>query len=148
MPVTFDDSLWPLLIIDFPPTQSDPEYEESLARLSSYVQRREPYFSIIDTSRIGMPNSTQRQRQVEWDREHDELVRKWGRGTAFVVTSPFVRVAMSLYFHVRPLGVPYVIVADLGAALSWMAGQMELHGLRAEAERVRERLQPRAQRSG
>ena len=144
MPVTFDDSLWPLLIIDFPPTQSDPEYEESLARLSSYMQRREPYFSIIDTSRIGMPNSTQRQQQVEWDRTHEVLVRTWGRGTAFIVTSPFVRVAMSLYFHVRPLGTPYVIVADMGSALAWMAARMEHAGFKSEAERVRERLLSRA----
>jgi hypothetical protein len=145
MPVTFDDSLWPLLILHYPATQSDLEYEESLARLSGFMQRREPYFSIIDTSRIGMPNSTQRQRQVEWDRTHDVLVRTWGRGTAFIVTSPFVRVAMSLYFHVRPLGVPYVIVTDMGSALTWVVAQMERTGFMAE--RVRERLhQLQAQR--
>lgn len=148
MPVTFDDSLWPLLILHYPASQSDKEYEESLARLSGYMQRREPYFSIIDTSRIGTPNNTQRQRQVEWDRTHDALVRTWGRGTAFVVTSAFVRVAMSLYFHVRPLGVPYVIVADMGAALTWVAAQMERTGFTAEAERVRERLhQSRVERA-
>ncbi|WPB79324.1 hypothetical protein KYC5002_09220 [Archangium violaceum] len=144
MPVTFDDSLWPLLIIDYPPTQSDMEYEEGLARLSGFVQRPEPYFIIIDTSRIGMPNSTQRQRQVEWDRTNDVRIREWGRGTAFIVTSPFVRVAMSLYFHVRPLGIPYVIAADMGAALTWMVAEMERTDFKAEAERVR--LLTRAQR--
>ncbi len=148
MPITFDDSLWPLLILHYPAAQSDTEYEESLTRLSGFVLRREPYFSIIDTSRIGMPNSTQRQRQVAWDRTHNELVRTWGRGTAFIVTSPFVRVAMSLYFHVRPLGVPHVIVADMGSALTWMMDQMERTGFTAEAGRVRERLhQLRAQRA-
>ncbi|AKJ06784.1 hypothetical protein ATI61_105246 [Archangium gephyra] len=147
MPVTFDASLWPLLIIEYPPMQSDTEYEEGLARLSGFVQRREPYFSIIDTSHVGMPNSTQRQRQVEWDRTHEVLMRTWGRGTAFIVTSPFVRVAMSLYFHVRPLGTPYVIVADMGSALTWMVAQMERTGFTVEAERVRERLHARAQRA-
>ncbi|HYO64863.1 MAG TPA: hypothetical protein VEU33_02170 [Archangium sp.] len=146
MPVTFDDSLWPLLIIDYPPKQSDTEYEEGLARLSGFMNRREPYFTIIDTSRVGTPNSTQRQRQMEWDRTHEGLSRTWGRGTAFIVTSPFVRVAMSLYFHVRPLGTPYVIVADMGAALAWVVAQMERTGFTAEAERVRERLHARAQR--
>ncbi|MFY0529153.1 hypothetical protein ACN28I_40310 [Archangium gephyra] len=148
MPVTFDDSLWPLLIIRYPATQSDAEYEESLNRLSGFVLRREPYFSIIDTSRIGTPNSTQRQRQVEWDRSHNELVRTWGRETAFIVTSPFVRVAMSLYFHVRPLGVPHVIVADMNSALTWMVAQIERTGFAAEAARVREHLESRAQRPG
>jgi hypothetical protein len=148
MPVVFDDSLWPLLIIRYPAAQSDAEYEESLNRLSGFVLRRQPYFCIIDTSRIGTPNSTQRQRQVEWDRSHDELVRTWGRGTAFIVTSPFVRVAMSLYFHVRPLGVPHVIVADVSSALTWMVSQMERTGFVAEAARVREHLKSRAQRPG
>ena len=148
MPVVFDDSLWPLLIIHYPATQSDTEYEEGLKRLSGFLQRREPYFSIIDTSRIGTPNSTQRQRQVEWDRSHNGLARTWGRGTAFIVTSPFVRVAMSLYFHVRPLGVPHVIVADMDSALTWTVAQMERTGFVAEAARVRQHLQSRAQRSG
>jgi hypothetical protein len=148
MPVVFDDSLWPLLILRYPAAQSDVEYEESLNRLSGFVLRRQPYFSIIDTSLIGTPNSTQRQRQVEWDRSHHELVRTWGRGTAFIVTSPFVRVAMSLYFHVRPLGVPHVIVADMGSALTWMVSQMERTGFVAEAARVREHLKSRAQRPG
>jgi hypothetical protein len=140
MPVTFDDSLWPLLIVRFSGASSDMEYEEFLQRLSGFLHRREPYFSIIDTSRVGLPNSAQRQRQVEWGRDHDELERTWGCGTAFIVTSPFVRVAMSLYFHVRPLAAPHVIVPDMGSALAWIAALMESTGFVAEAERVRHHL--------
>ncbi|MFY0570751.1 hypothetical protein ACN28E_43935 [Archangium lansingense] len=147
MPVTFDDSLWPLLTIRYPATQSDAEYEECLTRLSNYVHRQEPYFCIVDTSQVSMPNSTQRRRQMVWDQSHAVLVRTWGRGTAFIVTSPFVRVAMSLYFHIRPLAAPYVIVSDMGSALTWMATLMERTGFVAEAASVRHQLQSHAERS-
>jgi hypothetical protein len=145
MPFTLDDSLWPLLIIRLSGTSSDLEYEKFLERLSGFLHRREPYFSIVDTSQSGLPNSAQRQRQVEFGRVHDELERTWGRATAFIVTSPFVRVAMSLYFHVRPLQVPHVIVDDMDVALAWIASRMESTGYKAEAERVREHLRSRAQ---
>ncbi len=77
---------------------------------------------------------------MEWGRAHEELVRTWGRGTAFIVTSPVVRVAMSLYFHVRPLNTPYVIVADMGSAVAWVTARMESAGFVAEAARVRQRF--------
>ncbi len=140
MPVTIDDSLWPLFIVRISGTSSDMEYEESLQRLSGLLHRREPYFTIIDTSQSGTPNSAQRQRQVEFGRAHDALERTWGRGTAFIVTSPFVRVAMSLYFHVRPLSVPHIIVPDMGSALAWISARMEIIGFTAEAERVCQHL--------
>lgn len=148
MPVTFDDSRWPLLIICYVGTMSDVEYEESLDRLSSFLQRREPFFLIVDTSRSGMPNNAQRQRQVEWSRAHAELERTWGRGTSFIVTSPFVRVAMSLFFHVRPPGTPYVIVSDMGSALTWILARMESTGFAVEAEHVRHHLGSHSQHTG
>ncbi|QRK04376.1 hypothetical protein JQX13_29415 [Archangium violaceum] len=140
MPVTFDDSLWPLLITRYVGTMSDMEYEKSLERLSSFLQRREPFFMLIDTSRSGIPNNAQRQRQVEWSRIHDELERTWGRGSAFIVTSPFIRAAMSLFFHVRPPGTPYVIVSDMDSALTWILARMESTGFTAEAARVRDQF--------
>ncbi|WP_257450059.1 hypothetical protein [Archangium lipolyticum] len=147
MPFTLDDSLWPLLVIHLSGTSTDVEYEKFLEQLAGVLNRREPYFSIVDTSQSGLPNSAQRQRQVEWSRTHDELERTWGRGTVFIVTSPFVRVAMSLYFHVRPQHVPHVSVADMGSALVWIAERMESTGFKAEAERVRQHLSSLSQRT-
>ncbi|WNG45447.1 hypothetical protein F0U60_16065 [Archangium minus] len=148
MPVTFDDSLWPLLTIRYVGTMSDMEYEESLSRLSSFLHRREPFFFIIDTSRSGTPNNSQRQRQVEWSRAHEGLERTWGRGTAFIVTSPFVRAAMSLFFHVRPPGTPYVITSDMGSALAWILARMEATGFTEEAARVRHQFGSHSQHIG
>jgi hypothetical protein len=136
MSIHLDDSLWPLLVARLKGPILDPEFEVYLEGLEACL-RRGPFFAILDVSHYGTPATSQRQRQVEWLREHQELIRERFLAIAFVVTSPFVRVALSLVLHMRPLACPYVTVSDLGAAHVWMANHLERAGLGELAASVR-----------
>ncbi|HSP77522.1 MAG TPA: hypothetical protein VLQ93_03275 [Myxococcaceae bacterium] len=135
----FDDkSLWPLLLVGYVGTPSAEQMEEYLARLSACLRRGQKYVSIIDTrSFTGVP-AEQRQRMARFLREHEELFRQVTLGTCLLVTSPMVRLIVSVVFHLKPMPAPYFIAPSMQAALDWVLGRLEAAGLTAEATRIRQ----------
>jgi hypothetical protein len=136
--VDFDDeSLWPLLMVNYVGTPSPEQQEEYQARLSACLRRGEKYVSIIDTrSFTGIP-AAQRQRMAQFLREHEELFRQVGLGTCLIITSPVVRLVVSVIFHLKPMPAPYYVAPTMQAALDWVLGQLEAGGLTEEAARIR-----------
>ncbi len=116
---------------------SSQEFEKYLARATHYLQRRERHVCIFDMSALRLFSSEQRQLQVEWLKTHEGLMRQTLLGVVYVVTSPVVRLTLSVIFHLKPLSVPYTFVADLGAAGAWAASCFDKTSLRPVAERVR-----------
>ncbi|PTL85172.1 hypothetical protein [Vitiosangium sp. GDMCC 1.1324] len=135
--ITFDDSHWPLLISRFRGAATDSEYEEYLARGTAYLQRGDLYVSVLDMGQLVMPTVAQRQRQAEWVLEHAALMRERLLGCALIITSPFVRLALSAVLHIRPLPTPYVTVHDLAGGVRWTAAQLESAGLLEAVGRIR-----------
>ncbi|PTL75974.1 STAS/SEC14 domain-containing protein [Vitiosangium sp. GDMCC 1.1324] len=137
--VDFDDeSLWPLLLVRYVGTPSPEQQEEYQARLSACLRRGQKYVSIIDTrSFAGIP-AAQRQRMAEFLREHEELFRQVTLGTCLLITSPMVRLVVSVVFHLKPMPTPYFIAPSMQAALDWVIGRLEAAGLTAEAARIRQ----------
>lgn len=135
--VTFDDSLWPLLILRAHGVMSDKQYEAFLAHSSTFVERGEPYVSITDVALAGIPSAAQRAMQVAWLRKHDAELRERVLGNATIITSVPVRLSLSLIFHLKPPPMPNAAVADMDSALRFVLGKLEEHGLRSDAERIR-----------
>ena len=135
--ITFDDSLWPLLISRFHGAATDSEYEAYLAQGTAYLQRGELYVSVLEMGQLVVPTAAQRQRQAEWLQENDNLLREQFLGCALVITSPFVRLALSTIRHLRPMPMPYVTVYDVSGGLKWAVTRLEEAGLTQSAGRIR-----------
>jgi hypothetical protein len=136
--ITFDDSLWPLLTLRISGAMTDKQFEEFLARSSTYVERGEKYVSITDLGRVaGLPSAAQRHMQAEWIRRHEAALRERVLANANIITSAPIRLALSLVFHLKPLPMPYAAVADMDSALRFVTGKLEEAGRGAEAERIR-----------
>ena len=60
--ITVDDSEWPLVRVRFGDSISDPGWDEYLATLSRFPDRREKYVTITDARRAATPNASQRRR--------------------------------------------------------------------------------------
>ena len=147
--ITFDDSLWPLLISRFHGGVSDSQYEEYLSRGAAYLQRGELYVSVLDMGVLAMPTTAQRQRQAEWLQEHEALMREQLLGCALIITSPFIRLALSAVFHIKPMPTPYVTVHDMAEGLKWATTRLEEAGLTEAAGRIRHHFDLRSvRRSG
>ncbi|MFY0572830.1 hypothetical protein ACN28E_54620 [Archangium lansingense] len=137
--VDFDDeSLWPLLLVGYVGTPSAEQQEEYQARLSACLRRGEKYVSIIDTrSFVGIPMA-QRQRMAEFLKEQEDLFRQVSLGTCLLITSPMVRLIVSVVFHLKPMPSPYYVAASMPAALDWVIGRLEAAGLTEDAARIRQ----------
>jgi hypothetical protein len=135
--ITFDDSLWPLLVTRVAGAMTDKQFEEFLARSTTYVERGEKYVSITDVAQVGIPSAAQRQMQAEWIRQHEVALRERVLGNANIITSAPIRLALSLIFHLKPLPMPYAAVGDMDSALRFVTAKLEESGMGAEAERIR-----------
>jgi hypothetical protein len=138
----FDDSHWPLLISRFVGDASNQEFEDYLTEGLRFLRREEPHVVIIDLCRAGKMSPAQRQRQVHWFREHDEVFRRTVLGIAYVAPSPLLRLSLGVVFHLKRPSYPYIIVSREGQALAWAINRLELVGPHDWAERVRRDLGP------
>ncbi|WP_257458373.1 hypothetical protein [Archangium lipolyticum] len=134
---SFDDSQWPLMVVRLTGELSSQDFESYLSRASHYLQRQQRHVCIFDVSTLRLFSSEQRQRQVEWLKAHEVLIHQTLLGIAYVVTSPVVRLTMSVIFHLKTPSAPYTIVPDLGAAAAWAAACLDKTSLRPVAERIR-----------
>ena len=143
-----DDSLWPLLIVRLEGALSDAQYEEFFAHGHATLLRRERYVSIFDLSRLTLPTPEQRQRLARWTKAHEPLMRESLIGSALVLSSPFLRMMVSVLVHLAPTPAPYVVVPSELSAVPWVAARLEQAGFRAQAERVRLHYFPGERASG
>jgi hypothetical protein len=141
-PFSYDDSLWPLLLLRLEGAVSDRQYEEFFAHGHATLLRRERYVSIFDIRHLVLPTPEQRQQLATWTKEHEPLLRQYVLGSAFVVASPFLRMVLSLIFHVAPTAAPHVVVPTVDAGVAWALARLEQAGLSAQAARVRRHYFP------
>lgn len=138
--ITIDESLRPLIISRFSGRATDADYESFLAQGSAFLQRGERYVNVIDLSRLEVPTAAQRWRQAEWLETHAELMQERLLGCALVITSPFLRMTLSVIHHVRPIPVPFVVVSDVASGVEWSVARLEEAGLAAPQGLIRQRF--------
>ncbi len=135
--ISIDDSLWPLRVVRFVGVATPEQFDHFLEEAAEGLRQGERLVSILDITRGGVPTPELRQRQTEWLREYDALLREFQLGVAFVITSPLIRLALSAIFYFRPMPVPYVVTAQMSDAVLWAISHFEKQGLVREAERLR-----------
>jgi hypothetical protein len=139
---SFDDSLWPLMVVRLTGELSPQEFERYLSRATQYLQRDDRHVCIFDVSELHLFSTEQRQRQVEWLKAHEVLMRQKLLGIAYVVTSATVRLTMSVIFHFKPPPVPYTLVSRLGDAGAWAARCLDEARFSTPAALVRSQFGP------
>lgn len=145
---SFDDSLWPLLVMRLTGEPSTLAFEDYLARSTQYLQRQERHVCVFDVSALQLLSSEQRQQQVAWLKANEALMRRTLLGVTYVVTSPVVRLTLGVIFHFKPPPVPYAIHTHLDEAGAWAAMRLDEAGLRTCAERVRRQYGQRVEVHG
>jgi hypothetical protein len=134
--LTFDDSLWPLVIFRPAGVMTSSQFEEFLARSSSFLERGEPYVGITDARQAGMPPLDQLRRLSEWLDANADLLRERILCNAIVVTSAAVRLSMSLVFHLKPQPMPHRAMSDMESAIEYALGKLREAGRVSDAERI------------
>jgi hypothetical protein len=139
--ITFDDRLWPLVIVRYVGTVTAGQYEACLEGQRVRLERG-PCLFLFDTSRADSRLADYRRRQVAWLTRNEALLHEAMSGAAFIITSPIIRLAASILHHVRPMPFPQIFVSQEAQALPWLAQRLRESGALAQAEAL-ERLAPR-----
>lgn len=113
------------------------ELEAYLARRLACLRRGERHGIVYDTRQVRLIPPELRARHTEWTREHEALRRQGMLGNALVITSPVIRLTISLAVHLRWEGVPYCVTATVPEAALWMAQRLEDEGQTEPAGRIR-----------
>lgn len=146
--ISLDDTLWPLLIARFTGTHPPDEFEEYLEKTASYFCKREPMVMLLDAREAAAVPPAQRQRQADWLRQHDVLLRHFNVGSVFVITSPVVRLSLNVILALRPLPTPHAVVTTMEAGISWASDRFQQAGHLFPAMRLRTALLGSWRRSG
>lgn len=136
--ITFDDSLWPLLVVRMSGTPTHSQFEEYLAARGSFLERGEKHVLVYDAARFNVLSNEQRQRQVEWLKEREAVRRDLTLGSALIITSPLVRLTLNIVRYFNPTTTPYFVASSMDEAVKWAAARLDEAGLHEQARRVRE----------
>ncbi len=128
--IHIDDSRHPLVIVTFTGVATDAEFETYLDEMKRNLERRRPTAMVLDATNAGSTPPTHRRRQAEWLKEHEALLKQYSAGTAFVITSPLVRGALTAILWVQPMPASHTVVATRHEAEKWAIEQLTRRGER------------------
>jgi hypothetical protein len=146
--ITFDDSLWPLLILRGEGEPTDQQMKEYQAQSLSYLQRGEKYVTISDLSRLGMLSPTQRRMQADYLLRNADALGERLLGNAAIIRSAPLRLIIYLILPFQPTPMPFNIVADMDSAVTYVLRRLRESGLGDEATHIQQQLEQRASHLG
>lgn len=127
--VVFDDSSWPVIIVRFPPSCTDAEFDAYLDGLKSRLLRGDRTCTIMDAREAGLFPPVQRKRQADWLATNRALLLKAQVGTAFVITNPVVRGVLTAITWIQPMPSEHTVVATMAEAERWAWAQLRKAGV-------------------
>jgi hypothetical protein len=126
-----DTSRHPIVLVTFSGYISEPEFDRYLASMTAILERSEKTVTILDARGAIRNPASQRRKQADWLKRYQEQLRQYSLGTVFVITSPFVRGALTAILWLAPLPNEHVVVGTLAEAEGWAEKQLRAAGLAA-----------------
>ena len=125
MAFEFDETRDPIIIVRAEHVHTDEEYRAYLDRCTEYTRRAEPYVLVFDLRKAGLPVPSHVPMQVAWMREHGGNQTGTTLGTAFVVSSAFIRFGLSAVFAAQPARVALHVDSELDSAIRWAEARVQ-----------------------
>ena len=96
MPSIVSSQAWPLVVVDLPPDPTPEVLETFFEEFDGVYARRQTFATLIDATRIRrVPGAMERKQLADWAAGKRPLTQLYGAGTAYVITSPVVRAALT-----------------------------------------------------
>lgn len=126
MPMTVSTAEWPIVHYAIEGTiEDEAEIQAYIADITGLLARRQPYCSVIDLRHATVPSASLRRRQADWQQEHDDALRRYCRGAAFVTTSKLVKGAIIAIGWLQPWPHPVDYFTTVSEARVWAADQLK-----------------------
>jgi len=123
--IAIDDGGYPLVVVTFDGTVDDDAFDAYLTRMDGYAARRQRNAFVFDASTSGRTPATQRRKQAEWMKNNEATLRAFSAGSAFVITSPLVRGALTAILWLQSMPSAYTVVGTRSEAERWARAQLQ-----------------------
>lgn len=137
----FDESLWPLVLIQRVDTTTDEEMDSILQSLTRLVNRREPYVQVVDFTRSRPLTHSQRMKLMEHQQQTADVAHAYCKGFYVVINSATARLSRAVTSFVQPSMERTEEVPSLAEALEKAALKFEKEGIAKGALAARAQLQ-------
>jgi hypothetical protein len=118
----FDRSAFPVVKVRFTGAAAqDENFELYLQGLEESYNTKENLAIIFDASQVAVPGLRYQQRQAQWLKEKEELMRNFCAGTAYIIPNIIIRNILKAIFAFQKQPVPYTVCGTLQEAEAWVA---------------------------
>jgi hypothetical protein len=125
-----DLSRHPLVIVRFVGLPTEAEFDAYLEGMTRFIiERKQKTVTILDASQSDRTPASQRKKQAVWLKSHENLLRQYSLGTAFVITSPLVRGVLTAIFWLQPLPTEHIVVGTMHEAEAWGRARLSAAGI-------------------
>ena len=115
----------PVITVSFTGNQAtDENFAKYLDQIEFLYTRQAQICLIFNAEKAVLPNRKYLQQQAIWLKEKEQLMRKYCRGTAYVIQTPMIRWALKAIFSLQTQPVAYTVVKTQHAAEEWARKQM------------------------
>ncbi len=123
---TFDRSGFPIIIVTFTGEKENPDnFQHYLDGLLQNYDRKEPFVLVFDATHAPTPNPTYQQKQAKWMKAHEDLIKTYCRGVAYVMPNLLLRNVLKLIFGIQKNPVPFKVFGDLESGINWAEEAMD-----------------------
>lgn len=121
----FERDTFPLITVRFTSAKATASnFNEYLDGLLANYEREAPFVLIFDAS-IALPlNPIYQKKQADWMQEHEALIVKYCRGSAFIIPSVIMRNALKMIFAISRNPVPFQVFSTAAEARAWANSMM------------------------
>jgi hypothetical protein len=103
----------------------DAAFEAMVMTMSHFNDRGEPYVVIHDARRAARPTPKQRALAAEQQKRDTDVIRKYLRGVALVVSNPVIAGVVTAINWIAPVPYPQKAFSTVTDAEAWAASRLQ-----------------------
>ena len=116
----FDFSKFPAVTITFNNVEpTNEEFYEYLEEILRIYNRKEKFVLIFNASKAKYLKAELRVDQGNWIKKHEELIKKYCLGNAYIISNPIIKIVFNCILAVNKPPVPYTVFSNRYDAKKW-----------------------------
>ncbi len=121
-----DESSFPIVTVRFTgESATDENFQAYLDEVKSVYDRKAALVLIFDARKAVLPGLKQQKIQAQWLKDHDQMMRTYCKGTAYVINHRMIRTVLRAIFSFQAQPVPYIVVGTVEEAADWAKEQLK-----------------------
>jgi hypothetical protein len=126
--IVIDQSQLPLVLVKWDGPQTDADLDAYIASFEAIHRLKRPFATISWMKRYSS-NRAHTRRLAEWMKQCDQATRDYCVCTAMIAESMGFRFILSSVFLIKPLSIPYQVVATFDEAATYVRDECGKRGL-------------------